>query len=416
MRRLIPVCVLLSLAVSAQETRPVLTLDEAESLTANRLRPATEPLRTSRAALRSTLLPSVRAEVIGNASRNVDFFNDVPFTIRSLNSVIAFDYSLFDFGLMRARIASVEATERRLFGTDRLDDGMFLQLLESFGQLYVAQQQTAILQALYDRLSAEADRSTVLVSSGELTNLAAADAREIALAFGSQLLEVESRRLDAAAKVQILTGLEQEPVVILDRREPLAGAAAGAPLRDDQIEAARQSVEANRLRVRETLALNRLRASLSGFVGLGGAHSQFGGTTSSGVAGVYGLSVYLSYPLFGGRNALYLAEARAGLQQSLVWEEAALNAARRRASEYRLREQTAARRVALMRQSVEIARTREESLRRLVGAGLRSETELSRAEADRIRREVELLGAEVERWKASHLLARMTEPAEDRDR
>lgn len=396
---------------------PILTFDEAIALAgANRFRPAFEPSRSEIAALRRSIFPSVRAEVLANTYRSIDFFADTPLDIRSLNSLLTFDYSLWEGGLTRARIEIVEAQLRRLSERGRLDDGRFIQLLEIFGQAYLAQRQSELLRPLYERLSNEANGSTLLVSSGEITNLAAADLGEIALSFASQLLEMESRRIDAAAKLQLLTGLKQEPIVAIDLREAPADATPAGPFRDDQVEAMRLAVEDSRLRLREVIASTRFRTTLSGFVGLGAADSVFRNTTSHGASGIYGLRVNFSYPLLGGRSAIQIAETRAGLEQALVWQDAANDAARVRVAEYRLREETAIRRIALLRQSVETASDREQSLQRLVRAGLRSESELVRAEAERTRRELDLLAAQIERWKASRLLARMTIPAEDAHR
>lgn len=370
-------------------------------------RPSTIP------ALRRALLPAVRAEVSANASRTLDFFRDGPVDYRSTSSVIAFDYSLFTRTLTRARIAAAGVKLRRLADRKRLDDPRFTQLLDAFGQLYLTQKQMEILEPLARRLSSEAGRSAVLVSSGELTNLAAADWREIALSFASQLLELEARRIDAAARLGLLTGLEPEPAVVIDFEAPASDAGGGEPMRDDHWIATSIAVEDSRLRLMEVTATNRFRATLSGFAGLGAAESSFRDVQSDGTFGVYGLRVHLSYPLIGGISALQIAEARAGLQQSLAWQDAARHAARVRAAEYRLRAETAARRIDLLRQSVDSARQREESLQRLVSGGLRSRSDLLRVEAERTRREVDLLASLVERWKASQLLGRVTAPAED---
>jgi outer membrane protein TolC len=409
--------VVLAAAGAGAQVAPVVTFDEAVTLAArNRPDTTSQSLDSELTALRRALLPSVRAELLGNTSRTLDFFADTPFNIRSANSVVSFDYPLWDGGLTRARISMVERTLRRIRERDQLDDGRYNQLVEAFGQLYVAQAQTDLVRPLYDRLSKEADRTSVLVSSGEMSNLMAAESREIALSFSSQLLELEARRIDAAARLQVLTGLDEAPAVVLDLEDPAAGAAvppaSAEMLRDDQVEASRIAVEDSRLRLREVVASTRFQARLTGFVGLGAAQSDFGGSSSYGTSGVYGLSVNLSYPLLGGRTAIQIAETRAALDQSIMYQDLAVEALRARASEYRLRAQIAQRRIALFRQSVAASREREESLQRLVRGGMRSESELVRAEAERTRREGELLAAEVERWKALQMLARVNEPAE----
>ncbi len=394
-----------------------LTFDEAIVLAgANRSRPPFGTSRSEIAALRRSALPSVRAEVTGNVSRTLENFTADPLDLRSTTSVLAFDYPLWDARLTRARVESAEAKLRRLSDTGRLDDGRFMQLVEDFGQLYLAQRQTELLRPLYERLWNESNRSAQLVSTGEITNLAAADWRETALAFGSQLLELEARRIDAAAKLQLLTGLEHEPIVTIDLGDTPTDATATAALRDDQMEASRAAVEDSGLTLRQVIASTRLQATLSGFVGLSAADAVFRDVNSHGAFGVYGLRVHLSYPLLGGTAAIQIAEARAALEQTLIWRDAALDAARTRVADYRLRAQIADRRIALYRQSIDAARDREESLQRLVRGGLRSPNELVRAEAERTRREAELLAAEIERWKASRLLARIVSPTEDNHR
>lgn len=406
-----------ALEAQTSATGSILTFDEAVVLAGGGSSPSTGgPLRSQVAALRRSLLPSVRLETTANVSRTLDMFADGPLDMRSTQSVLAFDYPLWNSGLTRARIDSVEGKLRRLGEGARLDDSRFNQLLDVFGQLYLAQRQSALLRPLYERLSDEASRSALLVSTGEITNLAAADWREIALSFGSQLLELDARRIDAAARLQLLTGLEEEPTVVIDVGEARVDAEAAASQRDDQSAAMNVAVEESRLRLQEVMAANRLRASLSGFVGFGAAESQFRGIRADGAFGVYGLRVHLSYPLLGGAAAIQIAEARVGLQQTLAWQDTAKEAARMRASEYRLRAQIAERRIALLNQSVAAARDREESLARLVSGGLRAQSDLVRAKAERTRREVDLLASEIERWKAARLLARITAPAEDAHR
>ena len=144
---------------------------------------------------------------------------------------------------------------------------------------------------------------------------------------------------------------------------------------------------------------------LSGYAGLGAAQSSFGSLTSEGSFGVYGLRIHLSYPLFRGVDGLSLAEARADLEHNLSLQSEAVDAARLKASEYRLRLSSAEKRIDLLRRSLETAREREAALARLVEGGVRLPSDLAHARADRARRQVALLGAEVERWKAGLLLA-----------
>ena len=141
------------------------------------------------------------------------------------------------------------------------------------------------------------------------------------------------------------------------------------------------------------------------------AQSEFRDVGSEGSFGIYGLRVLFSYPIFRGESTLSVAEARADVEQSLIAQTAAANAARLRADEYRYQEQTAAKRIDLLRQSVDTAKEREQSLQRLASAGLRTESDVAQAQAERVRREIDLLAAQIDRWKAARLLSRMTAAA-----
>jgi outer membrane protein TolC len=241
-----------------------------------------------------------------------------------------------------------------------------------------------------------------------MTNLAATERSEIALAFRSRLLEIQARRIDAAARLRLLTGVEAEPKLVLDLSQPVAPMVTRENATDDSVQAATVALEASRARLREVTMFSGFRATLSGFGGFGGASSRFRDISSRGSFGVYGLRLNLSYPLFRGGGGVAVVEARADVAQSEAIRAAAVEAARLRAAEYQLREETSRRRIALLQQSIEVAKQREESLQRLVSAGIRSDSDLAQARGERVRREADLLAAQVERWKAARLLARMT--------
>src|SRR5207253_3022570 len=205
MKHLALASLLLSATVLADEQPPVLNFDQAAALAAESLpRPIAGPLPSEIAALRRSVLPSVRAELSANASRIDDLLRAAPVDTRSATEVIAFDYPLWTGGLTRARMDLVEAKLRRFGERRRLDDARFTQLLDLFGQLYLAQRQSEYLRPIYDRLTQEANRSALLVSSGEMSNLAASEWTDIALAFKAQLLDLETRHIDAASKLQLL--------------------------------------------------------------------------------------------------------------------------------------------------------------------------------------------------------------------
>ena len=398
------------LCVAALDTgAQTLTFGEALALASAKAAGTTAPpFRSEIPALRRHRLPSVRAEVNANTSRTLDLFAQGPYESRYATSVLAFDYPIWDGGSMDARIDSLEARLERLAAREGLDDGRFARLVESFGQLYVAQREAELIRPLFDEMAADAGNADTLIASGEISNLTAIERGDAFLSLQSQLLEAEARRIDAATRLRLLTGIGTEPVVTLD---VTAVATTGAGLADDTVEATKGAVDESRARLREIEASSGFRALLQGFVGFGTAQSSFGDSSSRGSFGIYGLRIHLSYPLFRGMNGLPLAEAHADLRQNLAAHDAAIVAAQARAAEYRLREESAARRVALLRQSADAARLRQESLQRLVDAGVRGQADVAHARADRTRRQVALLQAEVERWKAARLLEWMTSGA-----
>lgn len=388
----------------APESDP-LTFDEVLEHVHQTERPSTSPVRAQLDALRRSRLPSVRAEVTTNISRTLDLFAEGPYEVRYGTSVLAFDYPLWEGGATSLRIAAVEERLRRAEANDAISDAQFAELLDAFGDLYLAQRETEMIEPVAKEFSAEAARNEELLATGEISNLSAAERDDIALALDSQLLEAQARRIDAATRLRLLTTLDHEPLVALDES---AVPAAGDAVRDDRLEAATIAVAESHARLRELHATGGFRALLSGFVGMGAAESSFRDLTSSGSFGVYGLRVHLSYPLFGSGGGVAVAEAQNSLLRNLAAQDEALVAAKARLAEYQLREQAARARIDLLTRSVDAARQRYAALERLVVAGLRTRADLGAAQADRIRREVVLLSAEVERWKTARLLARMT--------
>jgi outer membrane protein, adhesin transport system len=353
-------------------------------------------------------LPNVRLEFAGNASRTLDLFSEGPFEVRYATSVVALDYPLWDGGALNARI---DAAQLRMQPPRAgLDDARFAQLVDAFAALALVQRQQEVLRPQVEHMTAEADRTAQLLASGEITNLTAADRRDAALNFTAQSLELEARRIEAVARLRLLTGVEDLSGVDSSRRP---GAAASTQnlsvaIRDDAIVAATIAFETSRARLREITASTGFRALLSGFAGVGSAQSAFRDATSEGSFGVYGLRVNVAYPLFRGAGELSIAEARADLERARIARDAAVDAARARQAELQLRDATARQRIEILQRSVEASKEREESLRRLIAAGIRSESELAQAMTDRSRREGELAAAEVERWKIAQLLARMS--------
>jgi hypothetical protein len=409
--------VMAMLVAALASAAPPLTFDRALELAAQAsgVETATEPLRAEIAALRRARLPAVRAEVQAGTSRTLDVFTEGPIDLQFANSVLAFDYPIWGGGWYSpAQVGALEAKLHRLESAHGLNDAQFAEVLDAFGELYLTQRQSEILGPAAERAQREAEGSAELLSRGDISNLTAAERTEIALAFRSRLLEIESRRVGAAARLQFLTGLDAEPVVELDIAAVPPRPATLTGVRDDSVDAAMIAVEDSRARVRLASETSGFRAFVTGFAGLETAQSDFQGVHSAASSEIWGLRFRLLYPLIGGSNGVLIAEARAGLAEANASYQLAMNAARRRASEYALRADTAGRRMTLLEESVQVAKLREESLARLVAGGIRPESDLGRAIEERARREVDLLAAGIERWKMTQLLARMTAAGADR--
>ena len=411
MKTLLLLPFVLSMVAPDQEDTPApalatLTFEDAVVLVAKNS-PAAPSLLSDIGGLRSRL-PDVRVETTGNTSRTLDFFSEGPFEVRYASAVLAFDFPLWDGGASEAHIESVEARLRRMAVRDKIDDARFARLLDAFSALYLAQRESEVIGAYSELLSEVESRSARLLAAGEITNLTATERSEIALAFQSRLLEIQARRIDAAARLRLLTGVEAEPKLVLDLSQPAPVMVSSENATDDFVQAATVALEASRARLREMTMFSGFRATVSGFGGFGGASSTFRDTSSRGAFGVYGLRLNLSYPLLRGGGGVGVAEARADVAQSEAIRASAVEAARLRAAEYRVQEETSRQRIALLQQSIEVAKQREESLQRLVSAGIRSDSDLAQARAERARREADLVAVQVERWKAAQLLARMS--------
>ena len=403
MRLLTAFAIYLAVPAFAQST---LTFADALALARNKTASQAAPVVPDVSAFRRRY-PDVRAEATAGRSRSLDIFADGPLDISSTNAVITFDYPLWDGGLRSSRLDSLEWRTRRLQRRD-LDDARFAQLVDAFGDLYLAQRQMQIVRPVAERMASDASRTQELIASGDLSNIMAVERREVALGVSARMLEIDARRVHAAARLRLLTGIAQEPDVVLDLAEPVVESINGTVLRDEWIDAASMALDEARARLHQARAANGFQARLSGTLGFGAAQSDFRGEESSGSFGVYGLRVHVSYPLFDWSPRVGVVEAAVELAHATLAKEAAEEAASARAAEYLMRRESAEERIELLRRSVEAGREREESLRRLVEAGARSESELAQAVADRTLREGERLAAEVEQWKAGQLLTRMT--------
>lgn len=411
MRLLVLASLLIPAAGLAQDS---LTFDEAMELAAARPRESgTGSLEAEIAELRRARLPSVRAEVTANTSRTLHLITDQPFELHAATSVVAFDYPLWDGGATRSRIEAAEAKLRRVFSREGLDDARFALLLDVFADLYLTQRQSAISRPLLEEIKADTAGVDLLLAAGEMSNLNAADRRDVELFFASRNLETEARRIEMATRLRLLTGLESEPALAIDLSEPAVVPPTGDLVaRDDRVELASLAVQSSRARLEQVTSANSFRAFLSGMVGIGVNESDLQPIDASGSFGIYSLRLHLTWPILPGEGAISIAEARADLQQTLDNLDAAIEASRARGAEYRLRSLVADERIELLSESVEISREREESLGRLVSAGLRTPSELTLARAERARREMDLLAVRIERWKSVRMLERIAAKGE----
>lgn len=390
------------IASAAGADAPALTFDTALALAAKDAGAVASPsLRSDLERLGTTRLPSIRAEAVASSSRTLHPFFADPLESDVASAGLAFDYRLWDGGAARAREQVLEGRLRRYAGPAGLDDGEFHQLLDTYAELYLVQQQMALFEPLGQRLDQEAERADRLLSSGEITNLTAAERRDAAYSLRQRMTELEGRRADAAARLTFLTGVKEEPRLVLD--PPPSAPTTGSAV-NDRVDTASMAVDEAAARLRQAERGSGFTVTLSGSAGTAAARSHFREVTSTGSFGVYGLRLHLSYPLFGSRDGLSVVEARADLRQTLARQRTALDTARLRAHSYRVREQTMRKRIDLGRRSVEQAGEREQSLERLAAAGLRSESDLVAMRWERVRREAELLAVEVELWKALRLL------------
>lgn len=357
------------------------------------------------AALRGPRLPDVRIETTGNTSQTLDPFTSDPLRLAALSSVLAVDYTLLDGGVRRAQLAAIEARQRRARATP-LAEERYDEIVEAFGDLYLVQRQEELLRPWNEKITAEAERATRLLQSGEIANLEAASRRSQAAMSARQWLDLESRRDDASARLIGILGLQSEPILSLDRGELPANASM---LRDRYLKATEASLEENRARLRTLEGPSRLTATLSGFAGVSSGSSEFNDVTSSGTFGIYGLRVHLSYPLFRGAQVA-AAEARLAVEESTRLRDEAATAASERAHSLRRQVRAGDRQIELLQQQLEETRLTAASVQRLADAGLRSNADLVFVAVDVARVESELLAMQVQRWKTVQRLRRFSGP------
>jgi hypothetical protein len=380
--------ILATFALLAAAAQPV-TFDELLSRLAASRAQVSLPAQPATAGT-----PIVRLESTTQASRSQELFVQTPFDLRAATLAVAVDYPLLDGGMRAAAdaIARADVADARAAIT-QVSDADFEALLDAFGELYVAN------AALQHASEPAADRTSVLLASGQISNTTAAAWQERALALRSRQLDAELRKVDAEARLRELVGdIDVVPVIDFDAAPALPSGGVAAALH--------RRVERARLYVREMEARRRPNVMLSGYVGAGAASSTFAGTTSSGAFGIYGLRVQLALPLFDHAGAADVARAELDLARAEADRDAALREAKRAAAAEARRIEAQKKRVALLAESVEIARKRQESVARLVGAGLRNESDALAAASDVADRATRLDEARVEEWKSIQRLRR----------
>ena len=386
--------ILAALALLAAAAQPV-TFDELLSRLAASRANVSLPAQPATAGA-----PIVRLESTTQASRSQELFVQTPFDLRAATLTLAADYPLLDGGMRAAAdaITRADAADARASLTS-VSDAEFEALLDAFGELYVAR---AALQRSSEPI---ADRTSVLLASGQISNATATAWQERALASRSRQLDAELRKSDAEARLQELLGSDAEIVPVIDLEG--GGHAAALVVQSGGVAAALQRrVERAHLYVREMEARRKPNVMLSGYVGAGAASSTFAGTASSGTFGIYGVRAQLALPLFDHTSAADVARAELDLARAEADRDAALREAKRAAAAELRRIDAQKKRIALLAESVDVSRKRQESVARLVSAGLRQESDAIAAADDVAERALRLDEARVEEWKSIQRLRR----------
>ncbi|HVG22511.1 MAG TPA: TolC family protein, partial [Thermoanaerobaculia bacterium] len=275
---------------------------------------------------------------------------------------------------------------------------------EAFAQLYTSEQRINLLHSGAARAAELRQRARVMLESGEINNITAAQWQDQALATESQLVDLELQRLEAETRLKQLIGdTSSEGLrasLVLDE-QPMLREIKVEQIVEKDAAVARASLvqERQRLALEEASALRKPQVLLSAFGGVAAVPSTYQTDAKEGTFGIYGLRVSLSLPMFDAAGARRLAEARLQLEEANRVRSVTEVATRNRIDLLWLAMAAAEKRIKLLTDAVEVAKERQESVTRLVLAGVRPEADLVETANAVARRESDLLAVRVDRWK-----------------
>lgn len=344
-------------------------------------------------------MPTFRSELSATSAQTLDIFSGGDVRSDAIVATVGADYVILDGGAERLRDEAFRL-EAETFEQRRREHAVadVETLLDRFTTLYIAQRRLELLESRVTAARSSRDRARADLVAGNISNLAAANWEDVAIAADLQLADARVQHQLAESHLRaLLEYAEEEPLRVEISAEDIARAAAslGRPT----------GAEDFALRQRE-LAVRQSEASLapqlvaSGFVGLAVPSAS---SAEDDTFAVYGARLSLTLP-FLERGALQRsALARLQLEESRVERQRHLDRLAEQEREERSRAAAVDARRPLLEEAVRLARAREESLQRLAEAGLRSPTDVAAAAADVTRREQELLEAELALWKTSRL-------------
>ena len=351
-------------------------------------------------------LPTVRAETAYSSAENLNLLSERVDRFDAFTAVVSVDYPLLDGGAERRRVATLRADAQilRRRAADEAED-VFRETLEAFAQLYTAEQRINLLHSGAARAAELRQRARIMLESGEINNITAAQWQDQALATESQLVDLELQRLEAETRLKQLIGdTSSEGLrasLVLDDDQPMLREIKVEKIVETDAAVARASLvqERQRLALQEATALRRPQVLLTAFGGVATVPSTFQTNADEGTFGIYGLRVSLSLPMFDPAAARRLAEARLQLEEATRVRAVTETATRNRIDLLWLALAAAEKRIKLLTDAVEVSKQRQESVTRLVLAGVRPEAELVETANAVARRESDLLAVRVDRWK-----------------
>lgn len=353
--------------------------------------------------------PSLRAEVGGTSARTLDVFTDRAVRSDSVLALVGADYVLFDGGAaaLRARSSQLAAVAYR----DHLRDAAERrrqEVIESFAELFLAQERTRILSSTADEARSGLRRAEQMRADREISNLTAAAWNDAAIAAELQNVDAELTRQAAETRLRNLLALSAtEPLTVSIASGELEIAPVSAPLTDSAHPDADVRRRSNA--VEEARAALRPQATLSGFAGIAVPSASSG---DSGTFGIYGLRLGVTLPFRNGDALRRLAEARLQLAE-VEADRARVSAAERDSRDaMKTRARIASARIPLLTHAVSLAERRQQSIARLADAGIVAASEIIKASDDIARRKADLVSARVEVWKITRLLEATSAPDE----